>query len=94
MLIPPDKTECIDYLFKKVSKDLSNNKDFIIDFLSNYYFIETFDVVYKWIDKSLWLDKNFVKKVLDIDCELPDEYLKEVMKDEEFEEWFNEQYGA
>jgi hypothetical protein len=93
MLTPPDKTECISYLFEKVSKDLSNNKDFIIDFLSNYYFIETFEVVYKWIDKSLWLDKEFVKKVLDKDCELSDEYLKEVMKDEGFKEWFNGRYG-
>lgn len=83
MLTPPDITDCISYLFEKVSKELSNNKKFIIDFLSNYYFQETFEVVYKWMDKSLWSDKEFVLEVLDKDCSAIKYVSKELLKDAE-----------
>lgn len=94
MLSAPDKSECVRDLFEQVSKDLSNNKDFILDYLDYEDDFACIDVVYDWVDKSLWFDKDFVKKVLDIDYRLSDEYLKEAMKDEEFAEWFNEQYGT
>jgi hypothetical protein len=83
MLTPPDKTECISYLFKKVSKDLSNNKDFILDFLDYEYFFDCFDVVYDWVDKSLWFDKNFVIKVLEKDRDAVNYVTKELLKDED-----------
>ncbi len=87
MLITPDKTECISYLFKKVSKDLSNNKDFILDFLDYEYFFDCFDVVYDWVDKSLWFYKDFVIKVLEKDRDAVNYVTKELLEDEEIKKF-------
>ena len=89
MLTPPDIKECVGMLLEKISKDLSKDKDFILEFLNNYYFADAFSLIYEWTDKDLWSDKDFVLSVLKNDeSEEAISYIsKDLREDEEIKEY-------
>ncbi len=44
-----------------------SDKDFILELLGYDYFFDGFSQVYDWVDESLWSDKEFVLKILEMD---------------------------
>lgn len=59
--LPPfDAGECLEELINNIPNILSSNKDFILEFLDYDYFCDEFDLLYEWIDKKLWSNKEFV----------------------------------
>lgn len=56
-----------DYLSDLISyvpESFQSDKDFISEVLTYHYFSESFHIIYDWIDKKLWEDKEFVMSVL------------------------------
>lgn len=63
-----------------VSKSLNKDKDFILELLGHYYFSDEYDVIFRWIDKELWNDKDFVLDVIEI-CGASYIYLKKFISE-------------
>lgn len=53
----------LDYVPDRFKSD----KDFILGLLEYDYFMDGFDLVYDWLDQSLWSDKEFVLTLLKLD---------------------------
>ena len=85
-LLPFEAREELEELFKLVSDTLKSNKEFILEFLEHDYFIDEFDVLYKWIDKELWKDQDFVIEVLNIDINAVEYIDDSLISNEEFVE--------
>ena len=64
---PWDKRQHLEWFMNGVSKKLKKDKDFILELLEYDYFSDEFDIIYDWIDESLWDDGDFVIDVLRID---------------------------
>ena len=65
--LPWDSHEHLEWFMEDVSKSLKNDKNFILELLEYDYFYDVFDIIYDWIDASLWNDGDFVIDVLRID---------------------------
>lgn len=66
-LPPLDPDECLEEFICKIPKSLSSNKDFILDFHDFLAHSSCFccnDLLYTWVDKALWLDKDFVFEMI------------------------------
>jgi hypothetical protein len=69
-LPPLDPDECLEEFICKIPKSLSSNKDFILDFHDFLAHSSCFccnELLYKWVDTVLWLDKDFVFEMVSQD---------------------------
>jgi hypothetical protein len=67
-----------------------SDKDFILELLGYEYFFDGFSQVYDWIDQNLWLDKEFVLKVLEMDTSAVMKVPDQLAADEEFRVYVEE----
>ena len=67
-----------------------SDKDFILELLGYEYFFDGFSQVYDWIDQNLWLDKDFVLKVLEMDTSAVMKVPDQLAADEEFRVYVEE----
>ena len=67
-----------------------SDKDFILELLGYEYFFDGFSQVYDWIDQNLWLDKEFVLKVLEMDTSAVMKVPDQLAVDEEFRVYVEE----
>ena len=65
-LPPLDPEECLEEFIGEIPESLSSNKEFILDFhdflVGSSYFYNN-DLLYNWVNKELWLDKDFAIKM-------------------------------
>ncbi len=79
------KRDYISSLIEYISDSFKSDKDFILEFLEHSYFSDAFDLIYDWIDQSLWADSEFAAAVLcDIDSDAFDRVPNELLEDEDF----------
>jgi hypothetical protein len=67
-----------------------SDKDFILELLRYEYFFDGFSQVYDWIDQNLWLDKEFVLNVLEMDTSAVMKVPDQLAADEEFRVYVEE----
>ena len=82
-----------DYLedfLNYVPDKFKSDKDFILELLGYEYFFDGFSQVYDWIDQNLWLDKEFVLKVLEMDTSAVMKVPDQLAVDEEFRVYVEE----
>lgn len=77
---PWENREHFEWFMDDVSKSLNKDKDFILELLGHYYFSDEYDVIFRWIDKELWNDKDFVLDVIEI-CGASYIYLKKFISE-------------
>ena len=66
---------------------MASNKDFIFDFyncLLDSSYLCVLDPLYKWIDGSLWQDKDFVFEILSKDDSATEYVTEELLEDADF----------
>ena len=73
-----------------VPDKFKSDKDFILELLGYDYFCDGFSAVYDWIDQSLWADKAFVIKVLEIDTSALIHVPDQLATDPEFRAYIDE----
>jgi TPR repeat protein len=79
------KEEYISSLIGYIPDLLKSDKDFILELLGHTYFSDAFDLIYDWIDQSIWADREFVISVLtDVDSDAINRAAEELFKDEKF----------
>jgi hypothetical protein len=76
-VLPWDSRKHLEWFMKDVSEALKDDKDFILELLAYDYFSDVFDVIYNWIDDSLWNDKEFVIDVIKV-CGYSDELKEQI----------------
>ena len=76
----------LDYVPEKFKSD----KDFVQELLRHEYFMEGFPQVYDWIDQSLWMDREFVVSVLEIDTSAVLKVSDNLASDREFRAYVEE----
>ena len=84
-----------DYLesfLSNVSSEFKTDKDFILEFLTYHTLCDGFKALYRWMDKGLWADKEVVMKILDNDYDMLEHVVKELMEDEEFKQYLEENF--
>lgn len=87
-----DERECLKYLIDNISVKLASDKKFILEFLEFEYSYRGLDLIYDWIDKELWKDKEFVIAVLENDSDALEYVSEELMSDEEFKNFIEENF--
>lgn len=73
-----------------VPDKFKSDKDFILELLGYDYFFDNFNPVYDWIDQGLWLDKEFTRKVLELDAAAVIKVPDQLAADEEFRVYVEE----
>ena len=87
------KEEYIASLIEYISDALKSDKSFILELLGYDYFGDAFDLIYDWIDQSLWADKEFVISLIrDVDSDIIKRADEELFKDENFMNALDEIY--
>jgi len=84
-----------DYLknmFDYISDDFKKDKDFAIEFLEYYYFFDCFDILFNWVDESLWSDKEFVMEALENDPDVLGRVSEDLLSDKEFRKYIEENF--
>ncbi len=90
-----NKKDYISSLIEYIPDSFKLDKGFILELLEHDYFCDGFDLVYDWIDQSLWADGDFVASVLtDVESEAIDRVAKELFKDEKFMSALENQYDV
>ena len=77
--------DCVPERFK-------SNKSFVLNLLAFDYFLDAFGLVYDWIDQSLWSDKEFVMKALELDGSAVLKVSDQLATDEEFKTYVDETF--
>ena len=75
-----------------VPDQFKSNKDFVLNLLDFDYFLDAFGLVYDWIDQSLWADKEFVMKTLELDESAVLKVSDQLASDEEFRAYVDENF--
>ena len=82
-----------DYLesfIQFIPDKFKSDKEFILEFLREDYFASEFDLLYDWMDKDLWYDKELVLKALESDVTSVVYVPKEMSKDKEIKNYIDE----
>jgi hypothetical protein len=86
-LPPLDPEECLEEFIGEIPESLSSNKEFILDFHDFLVGSSCFynnDLLYNWVDKALWLDKEIVFEILSNDNDAIEYVSDELFEDAEF----------
>ena len=75
-----------------VPKKFKADKDFVLNFLGYDTLSDGFEALYAWMDQGFWADKEVVMKILDNDFTMFDCVSKELMEDEEFKQYLEENF--
>lgn len=80
-------------LIEYIPDALKSDKSFILELLGYDYFGDAFDLIYDWIDQSLWADKEFVISLIrDVDSDIIKRADEGLFKDENFMNALDEIY--
>ncbi len=82
-----------DYLetfFDHIPDKFRSDDEFVMDFLYHDYFAEEFDMLYDWMDKKLWHDKDIVLKALEVTPSAVIYIPQELSTDEEIRTYIEE----
>ena len=60
MLPPFDERECLKEFLEKIPRVLASSKEFVLGFIDSGYFTDDIDLLYDWMDKKLWSDRDIV----------------------------------
>ena len=79
------KQDYISSFIDHIPDSFKSDSSFILELLEHSYFSIAFDLIYDWIDQSLWADSEFAAAVLcDIDDNAFDRVPIELWEDEDF----------
>ena len=81
---PFNERECLEEFFEKIPKALASGKEFVLGFISSGYFADDIDLLYDWMDKELWSDRDVVWEALSDNSGALEYVSKDLLQDADF----------
>lgn len=85
-----NKRQYIEYMLDYTHEKFKDDKEFILEFLEYNYFSDEFDVLYDWMNKDLWHDKEVVMTAIEKDCTIVQYIPNEFSTDEDVKNYIYE----
>ena len=82
--------EYLEDFLTLVPDKFKSDSEFIYGFLEFDYFVDDFNVVYEWMDQSVWEDKDVVLKALESDCTAIIRIPEQIANNEDISEYIEE----
>ena len=87
------RSEYISSLIEYIPNSFKSDKNFVLALLEHSYFRDAFDLIYDWVDPSLWSDGEFVSSVIkDVDSDAITRASEALLEDEEFMSTLEDRY--
>ena len=86
-LPPLDPEKCLAEFINQIPESLALNRDFVLDFhgfMAQSSYLDIFDLLYKWVDNTLWTDRDFVFEVLSENEDALEYAAEELLNDADF----------
>lgn len=85
-----DPEECYRDLLNQIPQSFASDKAFVLELFQYHCRCAGSKALFDWIDAKLWSDEEVVKEFWEAGCEIYDRISEDLLADEEFQTYLNE----